>query len=700
MNQNITAEEILRQYKRGVRDFRRSKLQKQSFKCKNLSGADFSNSEIIDCDFSATNIGGTKFDGSILTRADFRGAKADINFGRVCLAIALGLISILSLLNGWFAISLVFLLSITWYGASWPGSFNRSRYSLTGAQERALTKLGAREWINSHKRQYKNVTFTFVLTGFALDIVGQGFVCFTIYGYCSLFFQKGLLIQPGQDILSRAQIFGIVCCGFISFLNGLFVKSDIFENTLVPNRKRQRILNFIISKRTSFQGVDLTDSDFTDAKLRWILIANSRLTRVRWMGTEYLPLNLPPRAKRYEWKVKYVMASSLLTTGNGENKNFDFLDLSHSNLEGANLCGASLISTNLDGANLRYADLSNAKLKQAQLDGADLTGANLTGACIEDWGITPETNLDDIHCQYVFMRLPLSSNLDENQRRKPDNWDTVFEEGEFSDFIRPMVETLDLYHNRDVDPRAMAIAFGDLIQQFPDAGLDMVSIERRGKKREKLLLRAEAKSSLDFSELHEKYFERYDYVKSLPPKAIQLLLLEKDRQVDSLSQTIQLSLGQPSSTFISNYSNIGDVTVSDQGANAPKYDLSNAQFAGGLADTVQCDQVGGTINNYGAQLSEISQFIAALRKQSNDFPAEKRAEIIDVLDDLDSDLGKPELDKNRMGRRLKRLAAIATTTASLTSGAANFSGNLDTFIENIHGMGKTLGIVIEQVKSE
>ncbi|MEM0980680.1 MAG: hypothetical protein AAGH78_10435 [Cyanobacteria bacterium P01_H01_bin.58] len=40
--------------------------------------------------------------------------------------------------------------------------------------------------------------------------------------------------------------------------------------------------------------------------------------------------------------------------------------------------------------------------------------------------------------------------------------DKNFAEGEFVDFITPMVETLDLYHNQTVDPRAVAIAFNEL----------------------------------------------------------------------------------------------------------------------------------------------------------------------------------------------------------------------------------------------
>ncbi|BAZ70821.1 hypothetical protein NIES4106_56180 (plasmid) [Fischerella sp. NIES-4106] len=119
-----------------------------------------------------------------------------------------------------------------------------------------------------------------------------------------------------------------------------------------------------------------------------------------------------------------------------------------------------MIGADLSEANLQDADLSRAKLVQTQLDGTDFTGATLTGAYIEDWGITTDTKFDGVRCEYVYMRLPTKENPD--PLRKPDNREEVFADGEFGDFIKPIVDTLDLYHNQGVDPRAIAIAFKQL----------------------------------------------------------------------------------------------------------------------------------------------------------------------------------------------------------------------------------------------
>lgn len=59
--------------------------------------------------------------------------------------------------------------------------------------------------------------------------------------------------------------------------------------------------------------------------------------------------------------------------------------------------------------------------------------------------------------------------------------------------------------------------------------------------------------------------------------------------------------------------------MSEQGSNASKYDLRGAQFSGGLAETVQGDQIGGTQHNYVApekqDLAEAALEIQRLLKQ-------------------------------------------------------------------------------------
>ena len=165
------------------------------------------------------------------------------------------------------------------------------------------------------------------------------------------------------------------------------------------------------------------------------IVKGTNLKGENIVGTCWLSARNLSLCKIDKWYFIYSKARQVLVSNNGQNQKFVRMNLEGINLQNANLQDASFIGTNLNNANLRNADLSRAILKQAQLDGTDMTGAILTGACIEDWGITGSTKLEDVQCDYVFMRLETKDNP--NRLPKPDNWGETFAEGEFADFIKP-----------------------------------------------------------------------------------------------------------------------------------------------------------------------------------------------------------------------------------------------------------------------
>ena len=239
--------------------------------------------------------------------------------------------------------------------------------------------------------------------------------------------------------------------------------------------------------------------------------------------------------------------------GKGVDKNFDGQKLQGINLQGADLTDASFIDANLNEANLQNADLSRAKLVQTQLDKTDFTGATLTGAFIEDWGITSNTVLDEVKCQYVFMRLPTDDNPE--PCRKPDNRLDVFEDGDFADFIKPIFDTLDLYHNQGVDPRAIAISWKELAEKNPDAQLQFASMEVKGE--DNLLLRLKTKPNADLSQLSADYFETYNRIKALAESESKKLIAEKNQQIRRLEKFVETAFKRPT-FYAENYHHQGD----------------------------------------------------------------------------------------------------------------------------------------------
>jgi len=304
---------------------------------------------------------------------------------------------------------------------------------------------------------------------------------------------------------------------------------------------RNIAIAFAATGGTSFRGADLTSADFTQATLKSTDLRNTILTNTHWHQAKMLD-----RVRPGSTYLQNPQIRQLLVTGQGQDKNFDGQILRGINLQKANLADASFIGADLSEANLQDADLSRAKLKQTQLDGTDLTGATLTGAFIEDWGITNTTKLHGVRCEYVFMRLPTAYNPD--PLRKPDNNKEVFADGDFGEFIKPIFDTLDLYHNQNVDPRAIAISFKQLAENHPAAELEIVAMEKRGQ--DKFLLRAKTAARADKSQLSAEYFDSYNQLKGLPEREIKLLLAEKENQIRRLENMVMTALERPS--FYSN----------------------------------------------------------------------------------------------------------------------------------------------------
>ena len=293
---------------------------------------------------------------------------------------------------------------------------------------------------------------------------------------------------------------------------------------------------------SSFQNADLSDADFTQAILKNVSLRNAHITRTRWFQTRGLEQTALGGTYLANPKIRQLVVSC-----NGQGHSFDDLDLTGVNLQDSNLQDASFNGVSLNQSNLRGADLSRAILKQTQLDRADLTGAILTGAYIEDWGITSTTKLENVQCEYVYMRVPTKENP--NPLRKPDNLRETFAEGEFADFIQPFFDTLDLYHSQDIDPRAISIALRNLSASHPDDNLQFVAMERRGSNG--LNLRFTTAPRANKSELSHEYFTKYAQIKKELPVAVQMKLAEQDAEIRTLKGTIEqfIQIGTHQSTI-------------------------------------------------------------------------------------------------------------------------------------------------------
>jgi hypothetical protein len=372
--------------------------------------------------------------------------------------------------------------------------------------------------------------------------------------------------------------------------------------------------------------------------------------------------------------------SANLSEAIANNADFSGANLSDAILKNVDFNHADLSYADLWGAQLKNANLSHTNLEASQVLRADFTGVILTGACIADWQINNSTKLEQVTCDYIF-RAIVKGNF---SRRLPVNLNKVFSPGEFAllaNVRASALETIDLTFTQGFKWQFFFDSLQEVRAENPNTGIFLQGVEERdGQYVVRLRIETdktgdartilEAKIETTTKELVEtrrQLHEAHGEIKAL------------DRRLDRRDRSLEEALRM----------------ATDQG---PKYNLQGAQFAGGFAETVQGNQIGGVINNYGQKTEDIIRLLTSLREQAQVLPTEHKEEALDLLDDIEIDLKKPKPNTSRMGRKLKRFAEIATTIGILTAGAVTFSGNLNEVIGNVIELTEVLGIPIEQVQ--
>lgn len=579
----MKAHEVLKRYADGRRDFSGENLRGQSFKEKDLSGANFSEADIQ----------GTNFTNATLTGANFKGAKAGLQ-RRWATGLVIGL-WVLSGLSGIYALLIGALI------AEWGNSLQLIIISCF-----ALIVFAVSWLINIRKGLVLGLK-PFTVVG----ALAKAVVLYFAFAFAATF-GVGLILVVVEAFAGAVTRTPTVAVAAAITGTVTVISSYIGWRTLTRDEDQYGFREFAIAFAaiggTSFRNADLTDADFTSATLKSTDFRGAILTRTRWHQAKKLDLVRPGNSY-----LQIDQVRQLLITVQGQAQNFDRQLLRGVNLQGANLADASFIGADLNEANLQDADLSRAKLVQTQLDEANLTGATLTGAYIEDWGITSHTKLNGVRCDYVFMRLPTKE--DPNPRRKPDNWNETFADGDFADFIKPIVDTLDLYHNQDVDPRAIAISFKQLAENHPEGELEIVAMEKRG--RNKFLLRAATAPDANHSELNAEYFATYNKLKALAEQELQALLKEKDSRIRSLENMIATALQRPS-FYAENYHNQGDTM--------PESPKNEYNFHGSVGSVANQGNIGssGNQNTIGNAAADVKGDPKSIQHNYNYAPEQRQ----------------------------------------------------------------------------
>lgn len=449
-----------------AQEYRRAKLRGKSFKGQDLTGADFSHSDIRGADFTNAILIGANFSntkaglqrrwatiillfslllsalsglmsavgGSLIGFILVDSARENLYVGLASLII-LSVFFLLSIRKGVLAacvflavtIALAVVTAVAWAGfvaVVWSGLAATSdpreiapivALVATGTVAVIVTAVGA-----------VIVTITAAISGavagiFAvtIDVIVAGLLAGTVSVYA-------MMVNPVAGII--AGIVSITLVILSAYVGCCAILEDKKQNFV-----RKIAISFTNRYGTSFKNADLTDADFTQAKLKSANFSKAKVTRTNWFEIKQVHLATVTTTHLANFPMREVLVNKDL-----QNKILDGWNLRGINLQGANLKDASFIGANLCESNLRNADISRAKLVRSQLHKADLRSANLTGAYVEDWSITPQTKLHPINCEYIFLRVPTPE--DPNPHRLPANWEATFKEGEFNQFMNPLLK--------------------------------------------------------------------------------------------------------------------------------------------------------------------------------------------------------------------------------------------------------------------
>ena len=178
-----------------------------------------------------------------------------------------------------------------------------------------------------------------------------------------------------------------------------------------------------------------------------------------------------------------------------------------------------------------------------------------------------------------------------------------------------------------------------------------------------------------------------------------LLVIESDAK--TALEVVSSLIEQKTSDLVVNNQQFSFI---DNSINMSEYNLHNSKFGGGFA-AEGSTQSGGTLNDYSIIIeqntNDINRLISSLRKTIQQFPEEQREDAEMEIDDLEAEIVNPEKqDPKRFGRRLKRLAVIGTTVATLAGGAVKLSENANTFTDNIIELGEKLEAPVQIIKDK
>lgn len=356
------------------------------------------------------------------------------------------------------------------------------------------------------------------------------------------------------------------------------------------------VLNRANFREAYLIGADLSKADLSKADLSEAHLSGAVLNKANLSGAVLIVAHL---------------SGAVLNRANLSGAYLAGADFSMANLNSADLNDADLSDADFWGADLSDADLSDANLSRLQGLGTNFTGANFTGACIEDWHINSGTKLDDVQCEYIYLKW-------DRQERRPSDPNRNFALGEFKALVQKALNTVDLIFRNGVDWQALLISLEKLRVEAAGAELSIQAIENKNDGA--FVVRVNTPPEADKAEVEKFLKQEYEVtLRTLEAKYASQLQLQGEQLAFYREE---MAAKRQENTQL-----MGVIQVMAENQ-APKYDMRGSNF-GNFADTVQdggkqqaVQHIYAPEQDLAAAATEIQQLLAVVNPKSNEEFAE------------------------------------------------------------------------------
>jgi Pentapeptide repeats (9 copies)/Pentapeptide repeats (8 copies) len=220
----------------------------------------------------------------------------------------------------------------------------------------------------------------------------------------------------------------------------------------------------------SFKNSNLDGADFSNSNLKNSNFYNSKIDRVLWKSSKNLKF-----ARVENSYLKNNDLLNILVTGKGNKVNLESQDLRGINFSDTNLDDILFSGSDLTGASFTNSILFEVDFSHANLNQVNFSFADLTGAYLERSGLTNTTKIDGLRGDYIYMNRPNRGNRCAN--RFPPIEQGNFAPGGLKNFLDSLINTIDLYHTKDFDPRAVVIALEEIKKEVKEE-FEIVALEK------------------------------------------------------------------------------------------------------------------------------------------------------------------------------------------------------------------------------